>query len=184
MSFHEGNSSGARRLRVVYERIAARTAETTQAQPDWPCREGCDGCCRSLAGAPELTAEEWALLRELWSELGAEARQAIDEGLAELARDVAAGAARSTCPLLDRDAGSCRVYAARPAACRTYGFYVSRGVGLYCDRVRARVDAGLCDNVVWGNHDVVDGDLERGFGAQRSLLEWVASDRAGLLRGA
>lgn len=176
MSFHASNSGGARQLQVVYERIAERTGAISREQPEWPCREGCDGCCRRLAGVPELTAEEWALLRACWAELGGEARRAIDEGLVELARDVAAGATLLTCPLLDREAGSCRVYAARPAACRTYGFYVTRGVGLYCEQVRARVDQGLCDEVVWGNHDVIDGDLERAFGRGRSLLEWVQGE--------
>jgi Fe-S-cluster containining protein len=176
MSFHAGNSGSARQLQIVYERIGSRTAAISREQPEWPCREGCDGCCRRLAGVPELTAEEWALLRQQWVGLDAAARRAIDVGLVELARDVEAGAQHLTCPLLDREAGSCRVYAGRPAACRTYGFYVSRGVGLYCDKVRARVDAGACDEVVWGNHDVIEGDLERAFGAPRSLLRWIESE--------
>ena len=166
-------SSGARQLQVVYERIAARTAAIAREQPEWPCRKGCDTCCRRLAGPPELTAAEWSLLQACWEGLGADERRAIDEGLAELERDVAAGLSQLICPLLDRDAGSCRVYAARPAACRTYGFYVSRGDGLFCEQVRARVDRGSCDDVVWGNHDVIEGELERAFGPRRSLLEWV-----------
>jgi len=175
MSF-QTSRSGARQLQVFYERIAARTGAIAREQPEWPCRKGCDGCCRRLAGVPELTAEEWVLLRARWAELGVDARRAIDDGLAELACAVAAGAKHVTCPLLDREAGSCRVYSARPAACRTYGFYLSRGVGLYCEQVRERVDRGLCDEVVWGNHDVIDADLERALGARRSLLEWVQGE--------
>jgi uncharacterized protein len=180
MSFQTGNGGGARQLQVVYQRIAARTEANSLEQTEWPCRKGCDGCCRRLAGAPELTAAEWEPLRAHMLSLDAAERRAIDVALAELERELGAGARRVTCPLLDRDAGSCRVYASRPAACRTYGFYLSRGVGLYCDQVRARVDAGLCEDVVWGNHDVIDGDIRRAFGESRSLLEWIAGDRSRL----
>jgi len=165
-----------RQLQVVYERIAARTATTVSEQAEWPCRKGCDSCCRRLAGAPELTAAEWALLAAHVLELGDAERRAIDDGLADLARELAAGAPHVVCPLLDRDAGSCRVYSARPAACRMYGFYVSRADGLYCERVLARVEQGLCDAVVWGNHDAIEGELERAFGPRRSLLAWVDGD--------
>ncbi len=46
-----------------------------------------------------------------------------------------------------------RFYAQRPVACRTYGFYVQRELGLYCGDIEARVAGGELADVVWGNHD-------------------------------
>ena len=59
------------------------------------------------------------------------------------------------CPWLDRPSGRCLVYEARPLACRTYGFYVERGRGLYCHKIEKRVETGEMDAVVWGNHDAI-----------------------------
>lgn len=165
----------SRQLHVIYERISARSEAIAGARPAWPCRKGCDNCCRRLASAPELTAAEWEPLWRHVAALDAGARRAIRRGVEELARELAAGATQVTCPLLDREAGTCRVYAVRPAACRMYGFYVSRGDGMYCDRVQAGVDAGEYDDVVWGNHDAVDRDLERAFGPRVSLLDWLVA---------
>lgn len=66
------------------------------------------------------------------------------------------------CPLLDDD-GACLVYEHRPIACRTYGFYRERNLGLYCEEMRVRVDAGEFDNVIWGNAAAVEHRL-REFG--------------------
>ncbi len=55
----------------------------------------------------------------------------------------ALGSAPYTCSFLDPAVGSCLIYAYRPIACRTYGFYVDeRGTGLYCGIIRERVEAG------------------------------------------
>ena len=56
-----------------------------------------------------------------------------------------------TCPLLDPQSGACPVYAARPLACRSYGFYVERDTGLYCAEIEARVAAGAYPEVIWGH---------------------------------
>ena len=79
--------------------------------------------------------------------------------------------------MLDRSAGSCRVYTHRPVACRTYGFYVQREKGLYCKDIEARVADGDWAEVVWGNQDAIDhllGDL----GDTRELTEWWKSSDA------
>ena len=62
-----------------------------------------------------------------------------------------APAAPVTCPLLDPQSGACPVYAARPLACRSYGFYVERDTGLYCAEIEARVAAGAYPEVIWGH---------------------------------
>jgi hypothetical protein len=56
-------------------------------------------------------------------------------------------------------------------ACRTYGFYVQRDLGLYCGEIEARVEQGALADVVWGNQDAVERALAP-FGVTRSLVEW------------
>ena len=29
------------------------------ARPDWPCKRGCDDCCRSLASPMRISRAEW-----------------------------------------------------------------------------------------------------------------------------
>ena len=72
-----------------------------------------------------------------------------------------------------RTSNACLVYAQRPVACRTYGFYVQRHLGLYCHDLEARVAGGALANVVWGNHAAIDRQLA-GLGEPRALTEWFA----------
>ena len=58
-------------------------------------------------------------------------------------------------------------------ACRTYGFYVQRNLGLYCGEIESRVVEGKLADVIWGNQDAVDRELA-GLGEKRSLVEWFA----------
>jgi len=154
------------KLTLLHADIDARAQATLAGRSDWLCRKGCDGCCRRLAEVPRLTAAEWAWLREGLAALPAEL-------LAEIGRRVAALTASRpvVCPLLDQQAGACRVYAHRPVACRTYGFYVQRAQGLYCKEIEAQVAAGQWADVVWGNHDAVDRRLAE-LGETRELTEW------------
>lgn len=150
------------KLRVLHDEIDARVAAIASARPDWPCRRGCDDCCRSLAEPPRISANEWALLAEAIEALAPERRRAIDAAFVERL----AGRSLRSCPLLEGDA--CSVYAARPIACRTYGFYAARDGGRWCGRIEARVAAGDCDDVVLGNHDAVEARLSEA----RSVLDW------------
>ena len=157
-------------LNEIHRAIDARVQAIRDGHPDWLCSKGCDGCCRSLADIPRLTAAEWVLLKEGLTALP-------EERLAEITRNMVALAEQESrpvvCPLLDQASGACPVYAYRPVACRTYGFYVQRDKGLYCGAIEAQVDDGLLADVVWGNHDAIDQQLA-GQGEMRLLTEWFA----------
>lgn len=155
-------------LAQLHADIEARVQAIRGDHPDWLCRRGCDGCCRRLAEIPRLTAAEWELLREGLAALPPELLREIGRNIAALAGQPARPI---VCPLLDRSAGACRVYAHRPVACRTYGFYVQRGKGLYCKDIEARVAGGAWSEAVWGNHDAIDRRLG-GLGDIRELTEW------------
>ena len=155
-------------LEQLHADIDERVRLVRDGHPDWLCRMGCSGCCHRLAEIPQLTAAEWACLRQGLIELPEEQRdQIIDEVKAlneQTSRPI-------LCPMLNQADGLCRVYPYRPVACRTYGYYVQRDKGLYCREIEARVDAGVLDTVVWGNHDAVDRRLEQ-MGETRELTEW------------
>jgi Fe-S-cluster containining protein len=155
-------------LARLHADIDTRVQSIRDDHRDWLCRMGCDGCCRRLAEVPRLTFVEWELLKEGLAALPS-------DQIREIGRDIAALAEQPArpivCPLLDRSAGACRVYAHRPVACRTYGFYVQRGLGLYCKDIESRVAEGAWVDVVWGNQDAIDRRLQ-GFGDARELTEW------------
>jgi uncharacterized protein len=163
-------------LTKLHGDIDTRVQSIRENRPDWLCGKGCDGCCRRLAEVPQLTAAEWDLLREGLTALA-------PERLAEISREVSALAGQSTrplvCPLLEQSTGVCPVYAQRPVACRTYGFYVQRDKGLYCREIESRVAAGDLADVVWGNHDAVDQRLAV-LGETRALTEWFENWEQGL----
>jgi Fe-S-cluster containining protein len=75
------------------------------------------------------------------------------------------------CPMLDRSAGACQVYAHRPVACRTYGFYVQLEKGLYCKDIETRVADGNWAEVVWGNQDAIDHRIS-GLGDALEFTDW------------
>jgi len=155
-------------LTQLHVDIETRVQSIRRHNPDWPCEKGCDRCCHRLAEIPQLTAEEWHLLQAGLAAFP-QAR------LAEIRQDLAALAGQRSrpllCPLLDQSTGVCPVYAQRPVACRTYGFYVQRDKGLYCPEIESRIADGLMADVVWGNHDAIDHRLA-GRGETRSLTEW------------
>ena len=150
--------------------IDTRVGSIRENRPDWLCGKGCDHCCRRLAAVPQLTATEWALLREGLTRLSPEQLDEVSQKMAVLGT---APARPVVCPLLDQATGACPVYAQRPVACRTYGFYVQRDLGLYCHDIESRVAEGRLADVVWGNHDAIDQRLA-GLGEVRALDEWFA----------
>lgn len=157
-------------LTRLHREIDARVASIRENRPDWLCGKGCDHCCRRLAEIPQLTVAEWALLKEGLSSLAADHLREISRRMAALGRQ---SSRPVVCPLLDESSGACPVYAQRPVACRTYGFYAQRDLGLYCHDIETRVAAGALADVIWGNHDAIDRQLT-GLGASRPLTDWFA----------
>jgi Fe-S-cluster containining protein len=155
-------------LTQVHADIDARVTAIREHAPDWPCARGCDTCCRQLADVPQFAEAEWKLLQEGLAALA-------PERLGEIRQRTAALSLQPTrpvvCPLLDLQAGTCQVYAHRPIACRTYGFYVQRDKGLYCRDIEARFDDGSLTDVMWGNHDAIDQRLTS-LGKICALTEW------------
>lgn len=152
----------------IHDGIDARVRAIREAVPDWLCAKGCGNCCRRLADLPQLTAAEWDLLQEGLAALPPDKLEEIGQAIAVLGERPVRPV---TCPLLDQASNACPVYAQRPVACRTYGFYVQRDRGLYCHEIEAQVADGSLAAVVWGNHDAID----QGLGAlseARALNEW------------
>ncbi|SFN78348.1 Fe-S-cluster containining protein [Formivibrio citricus] len=160
-------------LVLLHRNIDERVQSIRDTHSDWLCGKGCDGCCRRLAEVPLLTEAEWLLLREGLAQLSGEDQTAIALRVAALADQTARPL---TCPMLDERTNACPVYPQRPVACRTYGFYVQRDLGLYCREIESRVAAGELANVIWGNHDVINQRLS-GLGLRRTLIEWFASSK-------
>jgi len=116
-------------LAQLHADIETRVKANRDSHSDWLSRQGCDGCCRRLAEVSKITAEEWDLLQEGLAALPLERLREISQEIAALAGQVSRPI---VCPMLDRADGACLVYAQRPVACRTFGFYVQRDQGLYC----------------------------------------------------
>lgn len=155
-------------LTQLHADIDTRVHTIRSKHLDWLCGKGCDNCCRRLAEIPQLTVTEWNLLRDGLMSLPV-------ERLREISLNVAALRSQQSrpviCPLLDQQTNVCPVYAQRPVACRTYGFYVQRDLGLYCQDIESQVAEGSLADVVWGNHDTIDRKLAN-LGEIRALTEW------------
>jgi Fe-S-cluster containining protein len=153
----------------IREDVERRVQETACTHKDWPCRKGCDECCRRLASVPRISEEEWRLM--------AAAIDVLPSGTADIARQrirASAGAPRPVvCPLLDTGAGTCLIYEARPVACRAYGFYAQRTDVLGCERIKAVGDQS--PDVVWGNYAALEARL-RSLGPTAELPVWLASE--------
>lgn len=157
----------------IHADIDTRVGLIREDQPDWLCGKGCDSCCRRLADVPPLTRAEWDLLREGLAGLGI---SKLDE-IAGKIRMLSDGVGRPlVCPMLDESSGACPVYAYRPVACRTYGFYVDRDLGLYCRDIEALVAAGELDDVIWGNHEAIERRMAA-LEPVRPLTEWFVAWR-------
>jgi uncharacterized protein len=153
-------------LHQIQEQVRQRTEEIASAPGDWPCRKGCDECCRHLASVPRVSEAEWlpilAAIQALPSVIAGQVRQRI--------RDSAAMSRPIVCPLLDRASGDCLVYEARPVACRAYGFYAERESVLGCSQVELL--SRQSPDVIWGNHAALEEKM-RALGAAAELHVWM-----------
>ena len=154
------------RLHQIQEAVHSRVNEITTAQTNWPCRRGCDDCCRHLASVPVVNAEEWRSIAAAMDQLPGE----IAVGIRSRIRNSAFAERPVTCPLLDSASGACLVYEARPVACRAYGFYAEREFVLGCFRIEAIAEE--TPDVIWGNHSALEQDL-RELGPATPLHEWL-----------
>jgi len=154
------------RLHQIETEVRQRTGEIVAVHSAWPCRKGCDDCCRRLASEPRVSRDEWLQI--------ANAIDALPSATAETVKlRIREGRGRTrplVCPLLDGDSGTCLVYEARPVACRAYGFYVERGNVLGCYRIESL--AQLRPDIVWGNHAVLEERL-RELGPAKELSDWL-----------
>jgi Fe-S-cluster containining protein len=153
-------------LYQIQDAVHLRAREIAAAHPDWPCRKGCDDCCRSLASVPLVTRSEWERIAAALDALPAPAAEAARRRI-----EASASAARPVvCPLLDTANGACLVYDARPVACRAYGFYAERDSVLGCLRIGSI--ATESPDVVWGNHAALEDRL-RALGPAAPLPAWL-----------
>ena len=155
------------RLFQIQEAVRTRTGEIVSNNPGWPCRRGCDDCCRHLASVPRVTLDEWQLISTAIDALPLPTAELVWQRI----RDSATAQRPITCPLLDCDSGTCLIYDARPVACRAYGFYAERQYVLGCSRIES-IGQELPD-VVWGNHAALEEEL-RSLGSDATLSEWFA----------
>ena len=158
----------------IQDAIQTRVSAITEARSDWPCRAGCDHCCRHLAAVPKITRAEWDLLSEGISALPPDIRQ----GVYERTRALTGASYPFTCPLLDLSSGRCLTYAHRPLACRTYGFYVEQAKACTAIRFAPLADAGLLDDIVWGSQAGVE-ERTAPLGSKRSLVDWLGDSSGG-----
>lgn len=158
------------RLYAIREAVSLR-AEEIASGAEWPCRKGCDECCRKLAVAPRISRAEWESLAAALDVLPSEVAEAARGRI----RESAGAALPMVCPLLDRESGACLVYEGRPVACRAYGFYAARD-GVYgCGQIEAIAETGPA--VVWGNHAALEEQLTA-LGEVREIPEWLSSGRS------
>lgn len=154
---------------MLLDDVERRVAAMEASHGAWPCRAGCDACCRSLGAVPSVTEAE---LDQLWPAI-----EALPDAPAVFQRiEALPSAGPIVCPLLDEHSGRCRVYAARPVACRTYGFYAGRDGDYWCDRVTAHV-GDRRDTLIAGNQLAVDRTRDHHLGPSIDLVSAVRRRR-------
>lgn len=163
-------------LEIIYLEIADRTGAIKAARPRWPCRRGCDLCCRRLPCPPEVTAVEWDRLYAGFRQLPASTQTAVAQKIRALPDKTVPGQ-YLTCPFLDEAAAACLVYKHRPVACRSYGFYVSRRSNQWCGQIEEMVNEGLAAGITLGNHQALTRRMTKQFGPVKSITTWFTGER-------
>jgi uncharacterized protein len=154
-------------LQGLDKRIESRVQAIRAERDWWPCQRGCDHCCRHLAHPPELTAAEWERVDEAIAQLLNAERVVVEQRINALLQQIAEDTLDSfvVCPYLNEQEGACRIYDARPIACRTYGFFVARDHDQYCQQIETEIHERGENAIVWGNAEAVRHDLEQMSGA-------------------
>lgn len=151
-------------LLELEQRIEVRVQDIRSSRDWWPCRRGCSQCCRQLAQPPELSVQEWERIDEVVAELPAIIRTEIEQKIDKLLVQIIENTVNSqvVCPYLDENEGACRIYDARPIACRTYGFFVARDGNDYCEIIENEVSsrADTANDIVWGNAAAIRNEKE------------------------
>lgn len=167
------SESRRRALEDVYRRVDARAADIAGGHGWWPCRRGCDHCCRHLAAPLPLTALEWEVLWEGIQRLPPEVRREVRARVEDMA---SRGATRPyTCPLLDTETGACRVYAHRPLTCRSYGFAAARDGGRWCQFITDLLAQHGEGDIIWANQDALEEAVAQLGGETSTFFEWFAT---------
>ncbi len=150
-------------LQALDHQIQAKMQTLTTTHDWWPCRRGCDACCRQIAQPPALSSLEWERLDAAVAALPTAIQTAINQRLQALLSQIEAGTQNASvvCPYLDPTAAACHIYAARPIACRTYGFFVSRHDNEFCQLIAAAVADHHEAEIVWGNGAAIAHELQR-----------------------
>ena len=158
-------------LYQIQDDVRLRTEAMAAAHGNWPCRKGCDDCCRHLAAMPRVTPQEWRLIADAIGALPPDTAEAVRQSIRN-----SGGATRPViCPLLDRSSGTCLVYEARPVACRAYGFYAERRDVLGCSRIELL--SRESNDIVWGNHAALEERLQQ-LGSSAELSVWLQSEQS------
>ncbi len=156
-------SEGKHPLQNLDEQIESRVQGIRADRNWWPCRRGCDHCCRQLAHPPELSPAEWERVDAAVTNLPASVQLVVEQEIDALLRRIVERVLSSAvvCPYLDEQEGACRIYDARPIACRTYGFYIARDHDQYCKQIETEIHNRGEDTIVWGNAESMRRDLEQ-----------------------
>jgi Fe-S-cluster containining protein len=158
-------------LSVLHGEIERSVERIRSTHPEWPCQKGCGLCCHQLAEIPRLTRSEWLLLREGLNRLDQGFLDEVYVTVSSWSSDIKGPL---TCPFLDQTSESCMVYSYRPIACRTYGFFMERGVGLFCKLIEERFVLNDTPSVVFGNQHSVELQMAQ-LGERKPLTEWFAT---------
>ncbi|WP_179228557.1 YkgJ family cysteine cluster protein [Leptolyngbya ohadii] len=158
-------------LHNLDQRIESRVQAIRAERDGWLCKRGCDYCCRHLDHPPDLTAIEWERVDAAVAQLPVSEQAIVEQKINALLQQIAEGnlGLSVVCPYLNEQEGACRIYDARPIACRTYGFFAARHEEQYCQQIRDEIAHRGEGTIVWGNAEAIRKKLEQIGGAAVSF---------------